>query len=136
MSESRAPNHSIQAHLTACCGGHPELSTRQGLACGAVTLLNDQLTLGLVLEGEADRAALFDLYSLRLGVDEESRRRLGLRYYYALAGSKALNEDLAVLIGSENTIGVTDECPVCIGDFEFRIGQSHAGIGGTDLADQ
>ena len=136
MSERGAANHSIQAHLTACCGGHAELSTRQGLACGAITLLNHQFSFGGVFKGEADRAALFDLYGLGLSINDEARRCLGFRHYHAFTGSKALNEDLSVLIGSENAIGVTDKRPVRIGNFELRIGQSHAGIGSTDLADQ
>ena len=60
-------NDAVQSHLAACRRSHPELGAGKGLARGAVPLLDDELALGLVLKGQADGAALFDLHRLGSG---------------------------------------------------------------------
>ena len=63
-------DHAVQPHLTASGSGHPELRAGKGLTGGAVPLLDDELALGLVLEGQADRAAFLDLNGLGLGIND------------------------------------------------------------------
>ena len=50
LGKRRIANHAVQAHLAASGGGHTELSAGEGLAGGAVPLLDDQRALGLVLK--------------------------------------------------------------------------------------
>ena len=57
LSQGRGADHAVQPHLTASGSGHPELRAGKGLTGGAVPLLDDELALGLVFEGQADRAA-------------------------------------------------------------------------------
>ena len=41
-----------------------------------------------------------------------------------------------MLIRPEDAVGVTDQRTVRVGDLEFRVGEGHTGVHGTDLADQ
>ena len=136
LSEGRIADDPVQSHLAAGGGSHPELGAGKGLPGGAVPLLDDELTLGLVLEGQAEGAPLFDLHGLALGVDDIARRCGDLRHHHALAGGQSLDADLTVLVRPVEAVAVADEGAVGIHDFELRIGQGHAGVGGADLADQ
>ena len=51
-------DHAVQAHLTARRRGDTELGPTQRLVGGTVPLLDDQLPLGLVLEGEGIMAVI------------------------------------------------------------------------------
>ena len=136
LRQGAGADHAVQPHLTAGGSGHPELRAGEGLARGAVPLLDDELTLGLVLEGEGHRAALLDLNGLALGVDQIAVRRACFCYDDALAGLQGGDADLAVFIRPEDAVGVTDQRTVRVGDLEFRVGEGHTGVHGTDLADQ
>ena len=136
LRQGRGADHAVHPHLTASGSGHPELRAGKGLTGGAVPLLDDELTLGLVLEGQADRAALLDLNGLGLGINDIAVRSLRFRHNDALAGFQAGDADLAVLIRPEDAVAVPDQRAVRVGDLEFRVGEGHAGVYGTDLADQ
>ena len=41
-----------------------------------------------------------------------------------------------MFIRPEDAVAVPDQCAVRVGDLEFRVGECHAGVHGTDLADQ
>ena len=41
-----------------------------------------------------------------------------------------------MFVRPEDAVGVTDQRTVRVGDLEFRVGEGHAGVHGTDLADQ
>ena len=73
---------------------------------------------------------------LGLGINDIAVRRACFRHNDALAGFQAGDADLAVFIRPEDAVAVSDQCAVRVGDLEFRIGKSHAGVHGTDLADQ
>ena len=51
LGEGGITDYPIQAHLAAGGGCNSELRTGEGLLCGAVPFLDDQLALGLVLKG-------------------------------------------------------------------------------------
>ena len=136
LRQGAGADHAVQPHLAASGSGHPELRAGKGLTGGAVPLLDDELTLGLVLEGQADRAALLDLNGLRLGVDQITVWRACFCYDDALAGFQAGDADLAMLIRPEDAVAVPNQRTVRIGDLKFRVGKGHAGVHGTDLADQ
>ena len=136
MRQGRGADHAVQPHLTASGSGHPELRAGEGLSGGAVPLLDDELALGLVLEGQADRAAFLDLNGLRLGVDQITVRCACFCYDDALAGFQAGDADLAVFVRPEDAVGIPDQRTVRVGDLEFRVGEGHAGVHGTDLANQ
>lgn len=55
LGEGTAADHAVQAHLTARCCGQAELCAREGLAGNTVPFLNNQGTLGLVLEPCVDK---------------------------------------------------------------------------------
>ena len=61
LGQRAVSDDSVQADLAAGRRGEAELRARKRLPTGTVTLLNDQLTLGLVFESEGNRAALLDL---------------------------------------------------------------------------
>ena len=86
--------------------GNFEPRSGQGLAADAVPLLDNQFSLGLVLEGQADRPALLNLDGLRLRVNDESVRGLGFRHDHALAGLQALNTDFSVGVGPVNPLSL------------------------------
>ena len=136
LGEGGIANYPVQSHLAA--GGRRDSELRAGkrLAGGAVPFLDDQLTLRLILKGQADRPALFDLHGLGLGIDEVAWRGLGFRHHHALSGLEAGDQDLAVLVCLKNSVAVPNEGAVRIGDFELCVGQGLAGIGSADLADQ
>ncbi|CAN4002422.1 Stage 0 sporulation A-like protein, partial [Dysosmobacter welbionis] len=136
LRQGAGADHAIQPHLTASGSGHPELRTGKGLTGGAVPLLDDELALGLVLEGQADRAAFLDLNGLGLGINDIAVRSLRFRHNDALAGLQAGDADLAVFVRPEDAVAVSDQRTVRVGDLEFRVGEGHAGVYGTDLADQ
>ena len=136
LRQGAGADHAVQPHLTSSGSGHTELRAGKGLTGGAVPLLDDELALGLVLEGQADRAALLDLNGLALGINDIAVRRASFCYDDALAGFQAGDADLAVLVRPEDAIGVTDQRAVRVGDLKFRVGEGHAGVHGTDLADQ
>ena len=64
MGERAAADHAVQTYLAAGGGGDAELCAGQGLAGDAVPFLDNQGTLRLIFEGQADRPALLDLDSL------------------------------------------------------------------------
>ena len=136
LRQGAGADHAIQSHLTASGSGHTELRAGKGLTGGTVPLLNDELALGLVLEGQADRAAFLDLNGLGLSINDIAVRSLCFRHNDALAGFQAGDADLAVLIRPEDAVAVPDQRTVRVGDLEFRVGEGHAGVHGTDLADQ
>ena len=136
LSQRGSANDTIQTDFTACGSGNAELCARQRLVVDAVALLNDQLALRLVLEGQCDGAALFDLDGLRLGVDDESIGSLSLGDHDALAGFQTLDADLTVLIGSVNAVGIANQLAVRIGDLEFRILEGDAGVYRANLPHQ
>lgn len=86
LGKSAVSDHPIQANFAASGGGHAEFSAGKGLAGGAVPLLDDQLSLGLVLKGQADGAPLLDLDGLRLGINEVARRGRGFGDDHAFPG--------------------------------------------------
>ena len=77
-----------------------------------------------------------DLNGLGLGINDIAVRSLRFRHDDALAGFQAGDADLAVFVRPEDAIGVTDQRAVRVGDLEFRVGEGHTGVHGTDLADQ
>lgn len=126
--------------ISRVCDGyyhsHAELRAGQRLVSNAVPLLDDELTLGLILESQSHSTAFLDLDGLGLGINDESVRCLGLSDHNALAGLQPLNADLAIFIGAVNAIGIANQQAVRIGDLEFRILQGEAGVDGTNLAHQ
>ena len=73
---------------------------------------------------------------LRLRVNNESVRGPGFRHDHALAGLQALNTDFSVGVGPVNTVAVTDQSSVRVGDFELGVLEGNAGIYGTNLPDK
>ena len=136
LRQGAGADHAVQPHLAASGSGHPELRAGEGLTGGAVPLLDDELALGLVLEGQADRAALLDLNGLGLGINDIAVWSLRFRHNDALAGFQAGDTDLAVFVRPEDAVAVPNQRTVRVGDLEFRVGEGHAGVHGTDLADQ
>ena len=41
-----------------------------------------------------------------------------------------------MFIRPEDAVAVPNQCAVRVGDLEFRVGEGHTGVHGTDLADQ
>ena len=70
--------------------------------------MDNQRALGLILEGQANSAALFDLCRLALGVDQKSCRGFRLSDYHALAGLQSGNADLAGFVCAVNAVAVAD----------------------------
>ena len=136
LGERAVADHPIQAHLTAGGGRDSELRAGKRLAGGAVPFLDDQLTLRLILKGQADRPALFDLHGLGLGIDEVAWRGLGFRHHHALSGLEAGDQDLTIFVRPVDAVGVPNEGAVRIGDLELCVRQGHAGVGRAHLADQ
>jgi len=117
-------------------GGHTELSAGEGLAGGAVPLLDDQRALGLVFEGQADGAPLLDLDGLRLGINEVARRCRSFGDDHAFPRLQALDADFTIFVRPINAVVVADQGSVRIHDLKFRVRQGHTGVDGADLADQ
>ena len=136
MGQRGVSNDTIQSHLAAGSCRDSELRSGKRLAGGAVPFLDDQLTLGLILKGQADRPALFDLYGLGLGIDEVARRGLGFRHHHALARLETGDQDFAVLVGAEDAVGIANEGAVRVGNLELSVGQGHAGVDRAHLADE
>ena len=136
LRERSGTNHAVQTHLAASGSCHTELSAGEGLAADAVPLLDNQFSLGLVFEGQADRPALLNLDGLRLRVNDESVRGLGLRYDHALARLQTLNADFSVGVGPVNPIGITNQSSVRVGDLELGVLEGDAGVDGADLPDE
>ena len=136
LGKGGGTDHAVQADLTACRRGQAELSAGEGLAADTVPFLDDQFSLGLVLEGQSDRAALLDLDGLGLRVDDESVRGPDLSHDDALSGLQPRDPHFAVFIAPVDAVGITDERSVCIGDFELGVLEGDAGIDSADLADQ
>ena len=136
LGEGGIANYPVQSHLAA--GGRRDSELRAGkrLAGGAVPFLDDQLTLRLILKGQADRPALFDLHGLGLGIDEVAWRGLGFRHHHALSGLEAGDQDLTIFVRPVDAVGVPNEGAVRIGDLELCVRQGHAGVGRAHLADQ
>ena len=136
LSQGAVADHTVQPHFAACCCSHAEFCAWQRLACHAVPFLNDQLAFRLVLECQAHYAVRFDLDRLRLAVDDISLWGPGLRDDHGLARLQPVNADLAMRVCGEDTVGIPDQCTICIGDLEFCSGKSHAWINRAYLADQ
>ena len=136
LGQSGRADDTVQAHLAASGCRDPELGSGQHLVGLTVPFLDDQAAFRLVFEGEGDRFARLDLDGLALGVQNETRRGADLGDHHALSGLQAGNADLAVLVCSENTVGIANQGPVRIRDFELGVLQGHAGIGGADLTDE
>ena len=115
---------------------HQELRAGQRLPRGAVPLLDDQFSLGLVGKSQGYCAPFLDLDRLGLGIDEEAIGSFRLRDDHALSGLQTVNADLTVDIRLENAIGIADQGAIRISHFEFRIGQCYARIDGANLTDQ
>lgn len=135
LRERSGSDDTIQAHLTASGGGHPELSAGEGLAADGIPLLDDELAAGLVLEGERDRPALFDLNGLALRVNDESVRGLGFRHNDALARLQPRNANFSVLVRAIDAVGIPDDSAVRIGDLELSILKGDVGIHAAHLPD-
>ena len=71
-----------------------------------------------------------------MGINDIAVRSLRFRHNDALAGLQAGDADLAVFVRPEDAVAVSDQRTVRVGDLEFRVGEGHAGVHGTDLADQ
>ena len=136
LGQSGSSNDTIQTDFTASSSGDTEFCARQRLVGNAVALLDNQLTLGLVLEGQRNGAAFLDLNGLRLGIDDESIRSLSLGDHNALAGFQSLNADLTIFIGAVNTVGIANQLTVRIGDLKFRILEGNARIDRANLPHQ
>ena len=129
-------DHAVQPYLTACRRGHAELRAGEGLAGGAVPLLDNDGPARLVLKGQADGAALFDLDGLALRVQNKASGGAGFRHYHALAGGQAGDADFAVFIGSENAVAVAHNGAVRIQNLKLGVLQGDGGVHRTDLADK
>ena len=136
LSQCAVTDHTIQADLTSSGRRYSELSTSQGLPSGTVPLLDNDGTLGLVLEGKRNGSPLLDLDGLGLGVNQETSRSLCFSDDHALAGSQALDADLAVFVRAVDSIIVPDQSAIRIHDLKLGILKSHTGIDRTNLTNQ
>ena len=136
LGEGAVTDDAVQPDFAPGSSRHPELSTGQGLIGFAVPLLDDEGALGGVLKGQADRAPLLDLDRLALRIQDEAVRGAGFGHHHALAGFQAGNVDLAVLIGAEDAVGVSNQGTICVSDLELRILERDAGVDIADLADE
>ena len=98
LGERTGANHTVQAHLAASRRCDTELRAGKRLVGQAVPFLDNELALGLVFHGHADRLSRLDHSGLGLGVDQESSGGFGFGDDNALAGGQALDAHLAVFI--------------------------------------
>ena len=108
MRKSCGANYAVQPNLAARRRGYAELRAGKGLTADAVPLLDNELSSGLVFEGEADCAALLDLDGLRLGVDDEAIRGLGFRHNDAFPRLQPFNANFPMSIRAVDTIRITN----------------------------
>ena len=135
-SQSSGADHAVQTYLTASGGGHPELSAGQDLVGLTVPFLDDQFSSGLVFHGHSDHFSCLNHNGLRLGINEESRRGLGLGDDYAPARGQALDPHLAVFVRTVNTVAVANEAAVRVGHLKLRIRQCNTGVDTAHLPNE
>ena len=129
-------DHAVQTHFATGRCGDAELRPGERLVGGAVPFLDNELALGLVFHGHADRLTRLDHYRLGLGINEEPRRGLGLCDDHALSGDEALDAHLAIFVRTVNAVGIPNEAAVRVGHLELCIRQRHTGIDTAHLPNE
>ena len=136
LGKRTGANHTVQTHFATGRCGDAELRPGERLVGGAVPFLDNELALGLVFHGYADRLASLDHHSLGLGINEESRRRLGFRDDHALSGRQALDAHLAIFVRTVNAVVIPNEAAVRVGHLELRVRQRYTGVDTAHLPNE